>query len=288
MLTKSITLTSYTRRNRRDVMRLIQDHYRLHIHLDWNTVDEWLDEPDVSMLLAWREHELFGALAASPPLNGSTWIRLAAIHDEGDPDQLFGELWPPMRDQLLAQGVHEVGVLMLRPWLTLHMERLGFVYHENIVTLKRYGGEILRPLRSDLAIRHGDVRELDTVVAVDHAAFGPLWQLSKASLRQAIRSASSFTYASLNGQIVSYQISSLYRDGAHLARLATVPAMQGSGVGGALLTEMITGFARRGIQHISVNTQESNCASQHLYQRYGFDFTGLDMPVWTLNLENLA
>ncbi len=284
MLTTPITLTAYTRRHRRDVMRLIQDHYRLHIHLDWSTIDEWLDEPDVSILLAWHDRELFGALAASPPQNGSTWIRMVAIHDEGDPDQLLQVLWPPLRDQLKTQGVCEIGVLVLRPWLGPHVERLGFIYRENIVTLKRFGGDILHPLRSDLTIRHGDMREMDNVLTVDHAAFAPLWQMSKAATRQAIRSASSFTVAALNGRMVGYQISTMYRDGAHLARLATIPLMQGSGIGGALMTELIGGFARRGIQHISVNTQESNTASQHLYQRYGFELTGLDMPVWTTNL----
>ncbi len=84
--------------------------------------------------------------------------------------------------------------------------------------------------------------------------------------------------------MVGYQLSTLYRDGLHLARLATLPEVQGQGIGGVLLGQLIDQFARRGVLSVTVNTQRSNLQSQRLYQRYGFDLTGLDMDVWMIHI----
>ena len=51
------------RRFRRDVLRLISQEDRLHLHLDWNTVDEWLGEPETPLFLAWQDRTLVGAMA---------------------------------------------------------------------------------------------------------------------------------------------------------------------------------------------------------------------------------
>ena len=89
--------------------------------------------------------------------------------------------------------------------------------------------------------------------------------------------------AELDKRIVGYQISTLYQDGAHLARLATIPEMQGMGIGGALVGEMIEHFLRRGITTLTVNTQRSNQQSQRLYQRFKWEIVaGLDRDRWLL------
>ncbi len=284
MITSPLTLTPYARRYRRDLLDLAQDSQRLHFHLDWTTLDEWLDEPDVLLVLAWQGRTLAGVLAAAPPLAGSSWLRMAAIRDDTDASTVIAEMWPSLRNMLIAHGVHEFGALIMRPWLRAYVDMLGLIFLEDVVTLKRTGGHIPAPLRSDLLIRHGDIRDLETTVQIDHAAFGPLWRMSKTALRQAIRLSDSFTLALLGGRTVGYQLSSLYYDGAHLARLATLPVYQGHGIGGTLVGGMLAGFERRGINVITVNTQHSNNASQRLYTRYGFDLSGPDMPVWTLTL----
>ena len=96
--------------------------------------------------------------------------------------------------------------------------------------------------------------------------------------------ASSFRVAELDRRIVAYQLSTLYRDGGHLARLATLPEVQGTGIGGALLGDLIEQFNRRGIHGLTVNTNESNVQSLRLYRRYGFELTGMNMDVWSVNI----
>jgi ribosomal protein S18 acetylase RimI-like enzyme len=271
-------------------MDLLEFHYRLHVHLDWTTVDEWIDDPAALVRLVWqgepggRDGQLIGVIGASPPLGNTSWLRMVFVHDDADPDTVIGALWPEMQRELTARQVQKVGVLMLRPWLGAHLQPLGFSIQENVVTLARNGGAIPMPLRSDLTIQHGDVRDLEKVVMIDHAAFPPIFRMNVDSLRTAIRTANSFTLASLGGQTIGYQISMRYSDGAHLARLATMPQAQGTGVGGALLGEMLNGFVRRGLHFVTVNTQQSNYQSLSLYHRYGFAENGVDYPVWMLNL----
>jgi ribosomal protein S18 acetylase RimI-like enzyme len=279
-----ITIAPYARQHRRGLLRLIQNEHRLHIHLDWHTVDEWISDPNVLIYLAWHGQEMVGAIASSPPQEHASWLRLVVSGDNIDTDDLLAALWPPLQARLADLGVRDVGVLVLHPWLAPYLSPLGFTFHEEIVTLRRYGNSVPPPRRTDVHVLHVDWREAKQAAAVDHAAFAPIWQLDLATLRQAARAAYSFTLAELDDRIIGYQISTRYQDGAHLARLATLPEVQGSGVGGVLLGEMIQQLLRRNISDITVNTQHSNVRSQRLYQRYGFQFTGLNMPVWTLRL----
>ena len=90
----------------------------------------------------------------------------------------------------------------------------------------------------------------------------------------------SCTVAVKANTILGYQLSTLYFDGAHLARLAIAPQAQGSGVGGALLGNLILRFFKRGIYTMTVNTQTSNQRSRNLYARFGFHPNGYDLPYW--------
>lgn len=282
----ALTITPFQRRFRRAAMDLLEFHYRLHIHLDWTTVDEWIEDPSAVVRLAWQGDQLMGVMGASPMLAGASWLRMVFIHDEADPDTVIGALWPEVRRELVARQVNQIGVLMLRPWLGVHLQPLGFSIQEKVVTLARNGGPIPVSLRNDLNLIHGDVRDLEQVVMVDHAAFPPIFRMHVDSLRSAIRTANSFTLATHSGQTVGYQISMRYSDGAHLARLATIPQAQGTGVGGTLLGEMLNSFQRRGAHVVTVNTQETNLQSLSLYHRFGFKENGVDYPVWLLSLES--
>ena len=55
-------------------------------------------------------------------------------------------------------------------------------------------------------------------------------------------------------------------------------------MGRALLSDLIQRFARRGIYALTVNTQSTNMRSRHLYERFEFQPTGYNLPVWTTNL----
>src|SRR5258708_35486838 len=226
----------YARHDRRDLMSLLHYDQYLHIHLDWNTVDEWISEPGTPIFLAREGKQVVGVMAASQPLGGAAWLRLIALRPEVDTDTTLASLWATLKARLIEMGTREVAILVLRPWVEPYVGRLGFAPGNTIVTLRREGSQVPAAPRSDVQIRMGHWRETPTVVRIDHAAFDPIWRLNEASLRQAGRSSARFTLAELDGQMVAYQISMLYSQAAHLSRLAPPPGKQGQGIAATLLT----------------------------------------------------
>src|SRR5258708_7458360 len=226
----------YARHDRRDLMSLLHYDQYLHIHLDWNTVDEWINEPGTPIFLAREGQKTVGVMAASQPLGDASWLRLIALRPDVDASSLLASLWATLKGHLIEMGTRVVAILALRPWVEPYAAEMGFAPGNTIVTLRREGSPAPAAPRSDVRIHMGHWRETPTVVRIDHAAFDPIWRLNEGSLRQAARSSARFTLAELDGQMVAYQISMLYSQAAHLSRLAPPPGKQGQGIAATLLT----------------------------------------------------
>jgi ribosomal-protein-alanine N-acetyltransferase len=280
--TTSIQITPYQRRNRQDVRDMLFRNYRSHIHLDWQESDQWLDTERYPVKLAWQGRRLIGVLGASEPIEGNCWIRIAAANDDGNPQPALDAMWESLCTDLGSLQVRRVAILMLRDWLNIVFAPLGFSHHEWVVTLKREGKDAPpEMLPEQVSIRPAEPSDLDTLIEIDHVAFAPLWRMSASDLRQAMRMAASSTVAMMTTTIVGYQISTMYFDGSHLARLAVRPEIQTRGVGTALVSDVLRRFARRGVASMTVNTQLTNERSQHVYERLGFERNGYDLAVWT-------
>ena len=72
--------------------------------------------------------------------------------------------------------------------------------------------------------------------------------------------------------------------GAHLARLAVRKEAQGQGIGRALLTDLFIQMRKRGLERLTVNTQDDNVTSLALYQKTGFIRTVEQFPVFVYEL----
>jgi [ribosomal protein S18]-alanine N-acetyltransferase len=284
----AITITPFLPRDRQALDDLIFRSHHVHTHLDWHDIYEWLDgRQQGSLRLAWQDRRLMGALALSTPLNKAVWFRLMALHDFAPGKEVMDALWAAAADELREKGVETAYVLLSRTWVQQLISPLGFQFDEDIITLQRSGQQLPSP-QSDAApitnLREMLPADLDGVMQVDHAAFAPPWQLARDELFQARRISSASTVAIQNDTIIGYQISTVYRDGAHLARLAVTPNTQGRGIGGALVGDVLRRFFRRGIYIMTVNTQATNHRSQRLYYRFGFERNGNDLPVWSIRL----
>ncbi|MBE2272041.1 MAG: GNAT family N-acetyltransferase [Anaerolinea sp.] len=282
---RQIAITEYTRRDRHLVSDILFRNYNVHTHIDWQEAEKWLETPDAIIRLAWQYGRLIGVLAAAPPLGGTTWLRIAGISDNADAARVFDILWNAVHKELITRQIHLVAVLMIRDWLIPLITPHGFTCREEVITLRRADqpplvGESL----PGLTIRATQPTDLVTITQVDQAAFEPPWQLTGDEVREAARVSAYCAVALRNEQIVGYQASTMYFDGSHLARLAVSPQAQGTGVGAALLGDVIRRFSRRGVVSMTVNTQLSNTRSQHLYERFGFQRNGYDIPVWMVNL----
>jgi ribosomal-protein-alanine N-acetyltransferase len=190
-----------------------------------------------------------------------------------------------MRQRVMALGVDNLSALVVNPWLNAYLPAMGFRYLEEVVTLYRATQELPSPQDSPVEFRNGYIEDIPAIVAVDHAAFGPPWQLSSVDIRFAQRQAASCTLALHQGDIVAYEISTRHQSQGHLARLAVHPKLQGQKVGYALLHNLLTRFEKRGVRTITVNTQLSNVLSQRLYNRFGFFRNGFDLPIWQTMLN---
>ena len=123
--------------------------------------------------------------------------------------------------------------------------------------------------------------DLEAVTQTDHASFDPLWHNSLDTLERAFSQSLFATVAESTEGIIGYQLTTGQGARAHLARLAVHPAMQGRGVGRALIGDLFESLGRIGTGRLSVNTQSDNKVSLSLYQRMGFSRTGEEYPVYT-------
>jgi len=275
----TFTITPYQRRHRHAASDLLFYSHYAHTHLDWHDPEDWLDRFGVErMRLAWQDGELAGMLATSEPLNDAYWIRILAFSNEFEGDRVLAALWDSVARQAT---VREVNLLIAQEWLKPKLKPLDFHAREEIITLHRVGQYIPNGKHPPLEFHITQPEDLPLLLDIDNRAFQPPWQLTYNELRQAQRIAAQCTVAQLDGQPVGYQLSTLYRTNAHLARLAVLPEAQGFGIGGGLLGDVLARFHRRGIYGMTVNTQASNKRSQRLYKRYGFRRNGYDLPVWS-------
>lgn len=276
----------YQRKYRNAVLSLLFYARRVHTHLDWYQAGQWLDMEGRLVRIAYDNDAIVGVMGVSEPLRQTSWIRMAAVRRDHDPARILGQIWQPLREQLVQEGIRSVSALVINDWITEYLAQLGFRYLEDVVTLYRTGTDVppMLPHSRDLRIRNGYLNDLRSIVAVDHAAFVAPWQMSHVDIRHAQRQAASCTLAEMDGEVIGYQISTRHHTSGHLARLAVMPWMQGRRVGAVLLDQMIRGFIKRGVRSITVNTQYSNIRSQRLYERYGFERNGFDLPIWTQDL----
>jgi ribosomal protein S18 acetylase RimI-like enzyme len=280
----TITLQSYRTQDRRAVQQLLARSHRVHTHLDWYETDQWLDTTSHITVAAWQGTHLIGLLGMSMPLAGASWLRVAAFDVNADVDTVMTALWQNVMAELTSVGARQAALLSIQDWILPCAQSLGFQKYDDVITLQRVS--TLQPDAGDTPyrVRAYAAGELNAIVNVDLAAFAAPWQMSRDEIRQAERQAANISVAVLGEQVIGYQLSTLYFDGAHLARLAVLPEFQGRGVGRALLYDLIQRFIRRGVFAVSVNTQASNLHSQNLYERTGFRRTGYDLPVYLLDL----
>jgi ribosomal-protein-alanine N-acetyltransferase len=281
------TLAPYRSADRRTVLTLMSRAECVHTHLDWYETDDWLNLHGTIIWCAWRGGHLIGVLGFGESMNAATWIRLAVFNSAAESAHLFDQLWERAAAELRAAHVRQVAILIVHEWLQDCLRPLAFRPFDQVVTLRRAAHPLPPFTVARISLLPFTPAHLGQVIAIDQTAFSAPWQMSADEIRQAERMASSLTLATLpNGRAVGYQLSTLYFDGAHLARLAVLPEAQGNGIGRALVSDLIHRFARRSVYTITVNTQATNIQSQRVYTRLGFERTGYDLPVYLLDLAD--
>ncbi|MEO0563322.1 MAG: GNAT family N-acetyltransferase [Chloroflexota bacterium] len=281
---QTLTIRPFTRRDLSPLRDVAFYNFRVHTHLDWQTVHEYLQTIPPRTWVAQRGERIVGALGLSEPVNGACWIRVLAVVDGEAVESVLDELWAIAVGHLRREGVGRIAVLLVRDWVADWTAYLGFDYIEDIVTL-RYSQRRL-PLEppASAMIEPIELQHIPAIHRIDLAAFSDPWRLTKPELRLGVRTGTYCTLARLDDEIIGYQVATIHGTNGHLARLGVSPDKQSKGVGSALVWDMLRYFHRRGIYSVTVNTQESNIRSQRLYERFGFGRNGFDLPVWMVSL----
>jgi ribosomal protein S18 acetylase RimI-like enzyme len=261
-----------------------------HVHADWHLPADWLGTP--GFVLCEQEQaadrtELLACLAAGVDPPPAAWVRVAAASRARGAEAWFDEMLRMIRPWLCDSGATVLGWLNDGAWPDPLLAGLGFQVANWIVTyqLDLSAPESLR--RPTAAIRPATTADVGWLADIERAAFDPLWRHSQHGLLLAFREAIAFEVAEVDGRVVGFQYSVAGHDGAsaHLVRLTVAPEAQGQGIGGSLLRSALLGYAKMGLQRVTLNTQADNHASHRLYERFGFRTLTGRVAVWAMTLE---
>ena len=269
--------------DQRQIANLMHFSPTIHRHLDWRYPLDWIGSPPFFVLEA--QGEIISALACPPDPPSVAWVRLFVNSGKLPIEQSWRMLWEAARSDLAYKGSFMVAAIVLQEWYHSLLLASGFFSRQSIVMLERAEQDSIDvALPAGFSIRGMLQYDLPAVAEVDAAAFDLLWQNSLPSLERAYPQAVLATVAEADGQVLGYQLSTRNPLGAHLARLAVRPALQGRGVGRALVADLIQQADRQGMARLTVNTQSDNAASLALYKKTGFCETGERYQVYQLQI----
>lgn len=254
----------------------------IHRHLDWRSPLEWLGAPFYWALEEGRH--LTAALACPAEVDGIAWVRLFVYAGHATADHAWNLLWATARDAIGRAGGATVAAIAMQGWFQQALAASGFENRQQIVMLEWHDQSWVSSAAHGIRIRKMTEADLPQVVETDNAAFDPLWHNSLDTLQLAFAQALFATVAENSHEILGYQITTGHGQRAHLARLAVRPAVQGHGVGRALLSDLFSKVTQHGIVRLSVNTQSNNATSLSLYKKMGFQRTGEEYPVYTFEV----
>jgi ribosomal-protein-alanine N-acetyltransferase len=271
---RSVTISDRSR-----LANLIHFGSHIHQHLDWKPPLEWIGrEP---YFLIEKKEGLIAALACPPELPEITWVRLFAVSSTINTNRAWSILWDATQVELAHSGKAHVAALSLQSWFNEILEESNFQHTDNVVVLMWNSTNTLPESQGDdIIIRPMLLEDLAEVVEIDNTAFDLEWRNSSESLELAYQQSSLATLAVTGDEIIGYQFSTSSAMGGHLARLAVKTSMQSRGIGYHLVNDVIKQFRKRGINHITVNTQQNNHASLALYAKAGFNTTGESYRVY--------
>lgn len=161
----------------------------------------------------------------------------------------------------------------------------GFAVREELHLLSRPLANL--PPVPAAPLHRGQRRHRAEVLAIDTSAFPPFWRLDEAGLDEAMAATRSARFrVAARDRVLGYAISGRSGTRGYLQRLAVDPAVQGRGLGRALIIDGLGWMRRWGASQVVVNTQVGNERALRLYQHLGFRLEPSGLAVLTRRLED--
>jgi ribosomal-protein-alanine N-acetyltransferase len=138
-----------------------------------------------------------------------------------------------------------------------------------------------------MELRRLSLQDLDAIVAIENAVYPTPWSRSMFAGELAKPSSLSLgAYDHDAGGLVAYLIVSRYVDAWHIMNVAVHPEYRRQGVASRLLDELFeltSGDPRRGY---TLEVRVSNVTAIALYERFGFEPSGVRRGYYTDNRED--
>jgi ribosomal-protein-alanine N-acetyltransferase len=182
-------------------------------------------------------------------------------------------LLPEVERQAAARGARTLyysGSDLEADWLLDDLEARDFTL---VTTLRSYDKvDHAIPAEGDtqVRVRPFTAEDLPGVLAVEQAAFEPLWRYDGPGFLEVSTLYPYFVVAEDASGIVGYQFNAVDGATGYLVRIAVHPRAGGRGIGTRLMAEAVRYFAREHCQAILLNTEESNHRAHRLYEWFGF------------------
>jgi ribosomal-protein-alanine N-acetyltransferase len=141
--------------------------------------------------------------------------------------------------------------------------------------------------RAVIEIRRLALQDLDAIERIENAVYPTPW--SRSMFAGELAKPSSLCIGGFDpdsGRLMAYLIVSRYVDAWHIMNLAVHPGWRRAGVASRLLDELLmltSGDSRRGY---TLEVRVSNTSAIALYERFGFETSGIRRGYYTDNRED--
>jgi ribosomal protein S18 acetylase RimI-like enzyme len=254
----------------------------LHRHLDWRKPIEWVGH--LPFLMLENDGRLQALLVCPPDPKNVYWIRILASLFTIPIEESYKKLFPIALEKIQSTNMENVITsIAYQGWMQSLLSRNGWEACQQVVQLRwnrRNAFGMPKNCPEGYQIRSMYLPDLPSVALIDQASFDFLWQHSEDALRRAFEQSTYCTVAEKDGILVGYQITTLQRNRAHIARLAVLPEFQRLRIGYCLVADVINQYRKPWTREISVNTQQDNYKSLSLYNKIGFELTGESFPIF--------
>lgn len=119
--------------------------------------------------------------------------------------------------------------------------------------------------------------DLPAVMAIEQATF-PLDAWSEGMMRGELADmprSRHYVVAEIDGAIVAYAGLAVAADQADVQTIAVLDKHRRTGIGGAMLTELLAEAGRRGAREIFLEVRADNPQAQAVYRHFGFEEIGI-------------
>lgn len=214
-------------------------------------------------------------------------LRGLFLSDAWPNDSLLAALFQRVEEDLRRLGAEGLMCLVADDWLAALLARVGFRLEERVISLYRPRAPLPEelPAEPSLCLRPARGEDVSALVALDDAAFDPMWRLGRHGVSLYLVTTAHFVVAEEDGALIGYVVADARGDEAQVIRLAVHPAKQRQGIGRRLLLDALAYARDAGAGTVVLNTQAGNEASLRLYHGLGFRDFGRAVSVWVRRLR---